>query len=311
MYSCFNRQSSLPNIPPYSDLWLAPILGGLHYGSIRLIYHFKDLTSPLSCGSYICMHTIGNFFVASTKPFMDSLKELNKGLEKRHDSFLRQCIWTLIRTPVQTIKIVDRIYSKIFRILTWEEAEKQLERHELSLTESLRKLFVEHVIEHALFLSSWEVGKWGAEFLLKKTIIPLIPGSFSLSFYISYLVLGFFPRIGNFRDTLADEQKKKFKALFDPLKDLLNQHREAIQQAASENEKKQHITDYNEVVAFFEHLLKECEGYWKNIPDTDAYQSLVEYIEIQKNEDFLSFEEFISDLIQISDSVINYSSHAK
>lgn len=270
------------------NLLAAPILGSIHYGTVRLLinYGLKAATSSLNIYSYVLMHTIGNLFIVAieklTKQFQKNAGKPKSGQE----SGLKMYVMKVVKLPLLAAKKADYIYSRVFNIHTAKEAAK-LRPRELSLTETLRKLFIEHIIEQAAFILSWEIGRHGAELLLKAKILAIIPSTLilfklSIPFYVVFFFSRFVVRFNSFRDSLLEEQKKELKAAFDPQKEIINAKHLEITIASSESDKNHQIEIFKEYVSKFELALSEANEIWKNVPNTSHLNELTEYLEDQQ-----------------------------
>ncbi len=291
MYLGLFDQLGVPSPTTRQTLPLAPFLAAMHYGAVRLLvdYGVKAAASPLNFQSYLLMHVIGSAFAVAAEELGKLAKKMVGKQDSCQESLFRQCAWTIIKVPLQAAKKVDQLYSKVFNIHTAQEVEEEMEPHELCWTEIMRKLFLEHVIEQALYISSWELGKRGAELLLKSTIVTIIPGSIpifnlGIPFYGIFFVTMYSKKVQSFRLTVLNEQKAKLKALFDPLKEIIEKSYAEISASSSEADKNRQTELYKEALCFFEQLLNESKEHWKNYQDPGTpFNELDNYLEEYRN----------------------------
>lgn len=200
----------------FRELVSAPFLGGLHYGALRFSAYLSTklgsvaAEGPSSLESYLLMHSIGTAFNVTVRTICNLANRLLGPRELSETGILRRVTWKLIAVLETVQRKVDQLYSWIFRIRTADEAAKLPDR-ELYLTEIMRKLFVQHVKEQIMFISSWEVGRRGAEALLKCTIKTFLPST--IKTYVFSFIFRFISKIGSFRSRLVDEQKAEIKVI--------------------------------------------------------------------------------------------------
>jgi len=197
----------------------APIAGIIHFGVIKLSINFgtKVVTGPFNIQSYLLMHTIGTAFSESMKKIGNWTKNTFRRSGQADSSFLKKFVLKLVVGFNHVTTLFDRVYcyviGKIFfgEIHRSEDAAK-LSPRELCMSEIWRKLFWEHIKEQFLYIGSWEIGRRGAEMLLKTTILTFMPATKVV--YTAFFCLTYYKKVDDFRKNVYEEQKDEIGIIF-------------------------------------------------------------------------------------------------
>lgn len=239
----------------------APFFGAIHWGAMRVAV-IRTTTTALSFKSYVLMHVIGTTASEGVKALGNLAHKVVGDREATDKSIVRKCVWTVIEVPLFVAETVDLAYSKVFHIHTLAEA-KKMQPRELCMTEVMREVFLKHVGEQFLYIFSWEIGKRGAELLLKNTILTFMPSTktiYAMNFVFKYVM-----SVVNFRAEVLKEQKEELKEIFEATETII----EYYNKLGSNVDEDFNIDTYSFTVNLFEKEVNNAIDIWKYYPSSD------------------------------------------